>query len=258
MSVAPALDALSRLQQRHALLCFVLFGGLLFLVDRLRQPAPLLIPPEAIEQGAAPQWLEDEVLYREALARGLGEGDLIVRRRLIQKMRQLLETGVDLAAPDEAVLAAWIEAHPARYGGLERIDFDHLFLSRARHGAALTAEAQRLGAQLKAEPNLDWAAFGDPHPAGTGVEGASGRDLERLFGSALASELGALPAGDWQPPLISAQGAHLVRIRQRELRPPDVAAVAQRAQRDWLIEQRRAQTDAAIQDLLSRYRVSSP
>lgn len=258
MTVHAFLDALSRVQQRHALLLFLSFGGLLFAVEALRRPPPLIVPPEAVAQGAVPQWLEEEVLYREALARGLGEGDLIVRRRLIQKMRQLLETAADVSAPDEITLRAWIEANPARYRGLERISFDHHFLSRARHGAALPAVAQQTLAALHAPAAAGALVPSDPHPAGAHQADVSARDLERLLGSALATEVGALPVGDWQTPLLSAQGAHLVRVLDRRTRQPDLDAVAPRAQRDWLLHQRAAQTEAAIAALLESYRVASP
>lgn len=258
MPMHAILDALSRLQQRHALALFLLFGAALFAVEHLRRPPPLVLPSEGLRSDEVPTWMEEEVLYREARARGLDDGDLIVRRRLVQKMRQLLETSVEVAPPDDATLRAWMEAHPGRYGGIERLSFDHLFLSRARHGDRVLAEAVSLATRLAAEPDLEWTALADPHPAGTGRTEIPGRALEGLFGSALAEALAALPIGAWQPPRLSPQGAHLFRIRSRELRQPDGEAVRERAHRDWLLAQRSEGTEAAIRSLLRGHAVVPP
>ena len=247
--VQQALDLISRWQRRHALLLFLAFGAALFAADHLRRlPAP---PPG---ESADAQWLEDEVLYREALARGLGEGDLIVRRRLVQKMRLLLETGVDVAEPDDATLAAWIDAHAARYGGVARLWLDHFFLSRGRHGAALDEAAAALQAQLPPGPAT---ALGDPHPGGVQLDGLDPRTLERTFGTLLAERISALSAGAWHGPLPSALGLHFVRVRSRELQTPDYAAVRERARRDYLVERRREGTRLALDELLRRHGIAA-
>lgn len=258
MRIHSLIDGLSRLQQRHALLLFLALGAALFTVDGLRQRTPALQPPQVAggDDGAA-QWLEDEVLYREAKARGLDDGDLIVRRRLVQKMRLLLETGVDVAEPDEAALRRWVDTHAARYGGTARLSLDHVFLSRARRGERLAADAETMAARLQTAAPADLAALGDPHPAGTRVEHASLRDAERLFGTALTRQLAELPQQDWQGPLASALGLHFVRVRGREVMAPDYAAVREPALRDYLIEQRRLRTQLALDELKARYGVGS-
>jgi len=247
------LDALSRLQQRHALLLFLALGAALFAVDALRHRGePLAAPAVAVEGQTPEQWLEDEVLYREALARGLGEGDLIVRRRLVQKMRLLLETGVDVAEPSQRQLHEWIDRHAGRYGGLERLSFDHVFLSRGLRDSRLAADAAALGAVLTGEPG-DLSRLSDPHPGGTRLVALSQRDLEKLFGTAFSQSLAELPQGEWQGPLPSAMGLHYLRITERRLGRPDYAAVQERAQRDYLLEQRRVQTQMALDQLKAQY-----
>lgn len=247
------LDDLARLQQRHALLLFLALGALLFTVDGLRRrEPPLVVPASAGEGASAEQWLEDEVLYREALARGLGENDLIVRRRLVQKMRQLLETGVEVTEPSEAQLRDWIDAHAGRYGALQRLSLDHVFLSRSRYGADLPAAARR-AAEALTRGDAELSALADPHPAGTRLERLDTRSLERIFGAALVEQFGALPLDRWEGPLASSLGLHLVRLRAREARAPDHAAVRERALRDYLVEHRREATQAALAQLKSRH-----
>lgn len=255
MSIHRMLDALSRLQQRHALLLFLAFGAGLYALDTARRPSASLAPPDVVaaDPESAAHWLEDEVLYREAVARGLGEGDLIVRRRLVQKMRLLLEAGVDVAEPDAAELRQWIDAHAARYGGVERISFEYVFLSRGRHEARMGAAAEAMAQRLRATAAPDLDALSDPHPGGSRLDRASSRDVERLFGAAFAQQLAELPQGDWQGPLPSALGLYFVRIHDRRLQLPDHAAVRERALRDYLLEQRRIGAGLAVAELKASY-----
>ncbi|WP_169577549.1 peptidyl-prolyl cis-trans isomerase [Sinimarinibacterium sp. CAU 1509] len=257
MRLQKFIDALSRLQHRHAPLLFLALGAALFAADILHRSTPPLVAPDAAAGQGATRWLEDEVLYREALARGLDDGDLIVRRRLAQKMRLLLETGVDVAEPDANTLQHWIDTHAERYGGVTQLSMDHVFLSRARHDTELEQDAERVAARLRADNDVgDFAALSDPHPASTRIDNASSHDTERLFGKALAQQLAQLPEGGWQGPLSSPLGLHLVRIRSRQLQTPDYAAVQARAQRDYLIEQRRLHTQDALKALMTRYGVA--
>lgn len=253
------LDALSALQRRHALLLFLALGAALFAVDGLRSHEQALpsLPAGVESPQAAQQWLEDEVLYREAVARGLGEGDLIIRRRLVQKMRLLLEVGADVAEPSDTQLREWIDTHAGRYGGLVRLSFDHVFLSRGLHNARLGEDAAAMGETLRRSPDADLAALSDPHPGGTRVEGLDALELDRQFGKALTPQLAELPTGSWQGPLASSLGLHFVRIGERRTQAPDYAAVRERAQRDYLLDQRARQTQLALDRLMARYGVAA-
>src|SRR5215510_14837034 len=55
--------------------------------------------------------VQEEFLYREALALGLDKGDTIVKRRLAQKMEFLAEDVSALHEPTTAELQAWFEQH---------------------------------------------------------------------------------------------------------------------------------------------------
>lgn len=233
MTIKTMLEALSQTLHRHALLLFVALGLCLFTIEQLRhRPAAGL----DAQLAANPAALEEEALYREALALGLDQGDLIVRRRLVQKMRQLLELDVIVAEPDEATLQAWVAADPARYGLAPRVDLDHRFVAAGR-------VADDGGS--------------DPHPAGARLQGADGRQLERLFGSALASRIQTLPEGDWHGPLDGPLGQHYVRITARISPAPDWPAVRALARRDYLVEARQAQARLALERLVEQHASAS-
>jgi len=69
-------------------------------------------PPDAgqLEQ-LEQRWIDDEVLYREGLARSLAEGDAVVRERIASQMAYVLQSRIVTPEPTEDELRAAFEAN---------------------------------------------------------------------------------------------------------------------------------------------------
>jgi peptidyl-prolyl cis-trans isomerase C len=258
----------------HPLLRFVVLGAALFALDRWRHPpAPTAAPGRDIvlsrdfvaglraglwrERGRAPsdaefearlaEHVRDEALYRSALARGLDRGDGIIRRRLVQKATYLLEAEAAPAAPDEATLRAWVDAHRERYRTERRVDFAQRFFSADRRGARAAADAAAA---------LTSGAEGDPFLRGERFTDMATTEVAGVFGEAFAAAVDALPVGVWRGPVASALGQHLVRVTaRREGGDAPFAAVREAAARDWMTAERERRVEAATRALLRGYRV---
>src|SRR5215470_2157889 len=126
--------------------------------EHLRRSGSLPTPAE--EAALVDRFIDDEVLYREALALELDRGDIIVRRRLVQKMEFLNESLQDLPEPTEAELQQYAAAHPERYAQPERTTLTHVFVSRERYGPEARAHAEALRSQLL--NGAQAAGLGDP------------------------------------------------------------------------------------------------
>jgi hypothetical protein len=262
---------------REPLVHFLVLGAALFALDRWRGGAAearerIVIGAGQLEHlaaGFARTWLRpptpeelrglvrdhvrEELATREALTLGLDRDDTIVRRRLRQKLEFLTEDVASLAEPSEAELETWLRAHPQAYELEPRFTFQQVFLSPERRGEALEADAQRLLAELRAQPELE---AGDPTLLPEGLELAGTSEIERLFGDDFARALAALEPGGWGGPLRSAFGLHLVRIGARETgRLPELAEVREAVSRDWFAAKKRAALDAFYDGLLERYEV---
>ena len=86
-------------------------------------------PPTASERrGLIEDHLAEEVLYREAQKLGLDQDDVVIRRRMRQKMHFLLQDSLALAPPDEVALRAFYEAEQDRYREPDRRSFQQLYL----------------------------------------------------------------------------------------------------------------------------------
>jgi hypothetical protein len=267
---------------REPLLHFACLGAALFLLHRILSPAPprrIDVTTEAVwglardherRTGAPPsdevlrgllsRYLDDEVLYREALALGLDRGDVIVRRRLIQKMEFLAEQTEaqdEDQEPTDAELQAHLDRQPDRYTLPARASLVHVFVSRDRHGARLAEQAEALRARLLR--GEDPAGLGDPFPRGQVLREQREADLAGALGPDLARAALALPEGAWSPPLPSSYGLHLCRVTARTpARAPRLAEVRAEVRRDLLHERRERARRAALDRLRRGYEIHLP
>ncbi len=85
--------------------------------------------------------IREEVLYREALAMGLDEGDTIVRRRMAQKVEFLFNDLADAKAPTEEELQAFLHENPDKFTESARTSFTHIYLNGDKRGNGVEREA---------------------------------------------------------------------------------------------------------------------
>jgi len=69
--------------------------------------------------------VREEVFYREALALRLDKDDIIIRRRLAQKMQFISDDSAAQARPTEDELIAYLQAHPDKFRVEPRFTFRH-------------------------------------------------------------------------------------------------------------------------------------
>ena len=292
---------------------FVVLGLALFVTDRARQPAPTLAPPigrlaqlraEFVRQTGVPpqpaeeallaaQALDEELLYREALARGLDQGpavrhrlaekvrffdendqrdpetlyrealalgldqeDAFVRRSLIERMRLIVQREIPAGPIDDTTLQAYLERHADAYRQPPRVRLSHVFLSRDRHADKLDPTAASVLAALQSPTPPAFDTLGDPFPIGPTAGLMTQRDLEKFFGTGFASRVMHLDPGVWSGPLPSAHGAHIVRVEAREPgRLPSLAAVRSQVEHAYRLEQGEVAYTAFLQRLRSKYGV---
>jgi hypothetical protein len=159
----------------------------------------------------------DEELVREGVALGLARDDIVIRRILAQKMRLVAQQPARNEVLDEAALAESLEAHEELYRQPSRISLSQVFLSRERRGDALEADAAALLAELRTSGAgaAEAGRRGDPFPLGHRLRAQSERQLARLFGQEFASAVDELPPGSWSGPVPSAYGLHLVFVEEK-------------------------------------------
>jgi len=221
-------------------------------LDHIRRTGNAPSPQEVA--GLVDRYVRNEILYREALTQGLDRGDIVVRRRLVQKMEFLLENLDPVPEPTDAELQTHLDAHPDRFAVPERVSLVHVFVSRERHGAAADAEAHRLRERLQA--GEDPSALGEPFVHGATFAARTPAELARIFGDDFVAPLGACAVGAWSAPIRSPFGVHLVQVTHRDAGVvPPLSQVRTAVARDWTDTRRAALNTRAFAALRGRYDV---
>src|SRR5215510_736701 len=139
---------------REPLLHFLLLGVALFIVDRSLHRGPIGVESSKqialtlddlrqLDMYFESQWrrpptpeefnrlveskVQEEILYREALAMGLDKDDIIVKRRMAQKMQFLAEDVAAAREPTTAELKRWYEQNSVLFERPSQVSFRHLY-----------------------------------------------------------------------------------------------------------------------------------
>ncbi len=290
---------------------FCLLGSLLFAFDRLwwsvEPPLPVVIeaarvttlrddltralrrPPtrEELERALGPE-VDDELLYREALARGYAEDDPVVFRRLVQNLRFAdaegdADTRDDVAIYREAIAMGLHETDIVvrrRLVQRMRLDLEASGAQPRPDAAALrayyeaNAERYRSPARARlqqiyyarenesrARADLealrrdgvlpeDVGARGDPFLLSSEQPSQTHKELSDRFGGELADGVFAAEPGAWSGPFASAYGLHLVWVHERVAeRALDFEEVREPVRHAVTAERRRDALEAALAEL---------
>ncbi|MEI7783939.1 MAG: peptidylprolyl isomerase [Betaproteobacteria bacterium] len=252
------------------LLHFLALGALLFVLDQTLlvqrgDPRQIEVPPSVYEQARTlfsgnmkrepterdlgilvDRWVDNEVLYREGLALGLDKGDEAIRDRVIFKSLGVVQAGLTVPPPDDALLKRWFEDNKSRYETQARFDFLEAVVTSERKEEVLKKFVEALNGKGKSDTESSLSVFRD-RP----------RDnIEQSYGPEFLKGLESVkPGGAWAL-LASTSGPRVVRLM--ELKPGTKVAfesIRNEVVKDWRNEAMSKQTTQAVRELTAKYRV---
>src|SRR5688500_8543576 len=158
-------------------------------------------------------YAREEILYREGVRLGLERDDLVVKRRVRQKIEMITEEDASTRAPTDADLFAYLTANQARFVQPATLTFDQVFIGESTagpgvvHVVAVTRDALRKGA--------DPEELGKPTLLPHRMTRTPADLVARDFGASFAAALETVPVGAWVGPGDSSVGARSVRGSDR-------------------------------------------
>jgi hypothetical protein len=263
---------------RDPLLQFLILGALLFAADRvLHPPAPAATaddrivvsadvrneladawrqshgqPPTPAElESEIDRWIDQEILYREGMARGLERDDARVRDRIATKMGVVLEAKLALPPPTDEQLEDWFRTHSGEFDRPPTIDFVHVFVKGDAPEAKTRSDELLSRLSAGAEPG----GLGDRFTGGRHYRGRKRPDLEKSFGVEFTSCVFDAPLATFVQ-CKSRHGFHLVRVEKldpgRRAKLTDVKLDVAKSFRE---DQKARAMRAALDELKKRWKV---
>jgi hypothetical protein len=212
-------------------------------------------PPTHEElRGLITDYVNEQLLAREARALGLEDNDVIVRRRLAQKLTFLIEDTLRRAEPSETELRQFYEAYALRFQSDARISFRHIYFSPQRRANARSAATDALRLLLEESSPPTTEALGDRLLVETEFHDESEQSISGAFGPDFARTVFSLEPHAWSGPIESGYGLHLVRVstlQAARLRP--FSEVRERVVEEWRFEQERSAKKRYLAELRKKY-----
>lgn len=221
---------------KEPLFHFIVIGALLFLLYSLLNPVQeeneIIIDDGLINEivakwelqrnrkptleelsGLVNEFVEQEVLYQEALEMNLDHNDEIVKRRLAQKMEFISDGLAESLQPTEDMLIKYFETNKDNYSKDPVYTMSHVYFSQNKRSDAY-------GDAENALKLVSMEGLGDPISLPNTYTNASAFAISRDYGRSFAESLDTLEIGKWSEPITSGLGVHLVFIKEKKAAGP--------------------------------------
>lgn len=221
---------------REPFLYFVAIGVILFVAfgtrndtAALQDPKQIIITQDRVDQligdfqavwnrppqprelgGMVESYIYEEILVREALALGMDKGDSVIRQRLRLKMEFLASGAAQAIQPNEQEIQTFYQENIEMFSRPDRLAFEQVYLGEnpdtssietARNALNLGQDPQTVGQRGLLTPSMRLS---------------ENSQVNSLFGDGFFEQLWSVNGQEWQGPVRSGYGLHLVRITQRE------------------------------------------
>lgn len=260
------------------LLHFLLIGALLFvLFEVLRSPGDvsdkrIVITQsdvEALQANFARTWqrpptmqelprlveekVRGEIAYREAVAMGLDVNDAYIKQRLKTKLEFMLEDISTLDQPTDQELADYLAQHREKFRREAQVSFVQVYLGEQPS----EQEAARVLAQLtEAGADAELETYGKSIMLPLAVSASPLSVVDRRFGSGFTAQLEGFPVGQWQGPVVSSYGYHLVQVNGRvAAMDPPLEGVRREVMRELVAERIKTVKETTYAGLREQYEV---
>lgn len=265
---------------REPLFHFLAYGAVLFLVGQelhsCNDMYRIVITPErkavlakeyAAQFGGKPDpavldtilagWIHDEILYREGIALGMDKHDQVVRERIVQKMKFVMEDVTPPPEPTATQLRAYYRTHGDRYILPANATFTHIYFSVEDGRTNALLRARRVLTGLVGMGGGSHPSVGDAFPDRHDFSAVTERQAESIFGNTpLSQNIFTAPLNRWVGPFESVYGVHLLYVYARTLRQRETFIEARTAVRaDYLADAQKAGNRAEYERLARKFSV---
>ena len=195
------------------------------------------------------EFIEEEILYREALRLGLDQNDRIIKRRLAQKI-SFLKQETDREEPNSKKLTDFFSKNRDRYYVPATFSFTHYYFSKSSEAKIKAkvglSEIVELGVPSSSEPFFLGKNFSE----------YSLGEIEQAFGPELLVAFENPNLNKWIGPFSSSYGEHLLFINNKSLGySPEFLEIEDLVKQDYLLEEQDRKLSDYLDSVKAEYRV---
>lgn len=208
-------------------------------------------PPSAEELKALIEnQIREDLSFEYGVKMGLIEDDSIIKRRVQQKIEFMLKDSIAGIDPTLEDLERYLMAHKEQYTIAPAYSFKHVYINPEQHEDVDTFMSELQSRDIDA----NYKVLGDSMMLESKYSGITTAQIARLFGREFAKALDSLPLRNWQGPVMSGYGLHLVLIENKI--PEHLATIEEverQLRRDYRAEAQKNAINAFYDELTKKY-----
>jgi len=185
-------------------------------------------------------YIEDEILYREALRMQLDKNEPDIKKILIDKLKYISDDSIKIDKIPEALLHHYFQEHKEKFikRTSKRISFTQVYLNPKKH-KNIEKIAQSILKKLHNKTiDTNITNLGDKFYTGNQFKNVDTKTLSKSFSRSFIRELFKLPVQQWSKPIKSGFGIHIIYVEEkREKKEVTFNDVKEQVKDEWLIEE---------------------
>ena len=196
------------------------------------------------------EFINEEILIREAQKQKLAQTNTTIRKMLIDQMRIIFDE--EPLEPTRADLENLINQNPEKYQPSQIINLEQVFYRL--NSPKLPSNSDAILNQLRQGKNFQ--NMGDNSLMGNTLNGYSEAELKGMFGLEFTRQVLDLNLNEWSKPIESNQGTHFVRVTQKQTPPRSNFATLEPYLREtWKFNKRREIQAKKVKELRQNYQI---
>jgi hypothetical protein len=203
------------------------------------------------------EYIKGQAAYYEGLKLGLDRDDIVISRRLRQKLDFIAEENTLRPVASDEILTTYLKQYADKYQQPPVLSIRQVYFSQSSQGDDSLPDINKVLTDLSGQPNLKTDELGDSNLFKPHYSQQTTTQLQYIFGEGFVSSLMNMKTGIWQGPVQSSFGLHLVYIEQKQdSRLPELVEIHDDVLADWENSQRQRSIENYYQNLLKRYPVT--
>lgn len=205
-------------------------------------------PPSKQElQNAIDELIDETIFYKEAINIGLDEDDVVVRRRLAQKLKFIIGD-LSISEPTEDEISAFYAENKEKYKQDASYMFNQIYFENLPQNPKMILQEIHQKESAK--------RMGDVIDIPYGFKNAPATRIQQIFGVDFENALKEAELKQWFGPISSVYGYHYVNLLERkEAFYPSMDEIRTSLSDDWRWQQQNKAKITFINDMRKKYHI---
>lgn len=214
-------------------------------------------PSQSELENVINEYVLEQAAYLEGVGLGLDKNDIVITRRIRQKLDFIAEESTKRPIVTDQLLNEYLSNHSDMFRQEPIFTFKQAFFDERKQGKQLDENINKSLTLLMANSTADItelsnASFLAPH-----YQNISQSQIERQLGKSFSKKIMSAQLHTWLGPIRSSYGYHLVYLDEKQQgKLPKLEEVRHLVLREWENEQRQQSVKAYYHQLLKRYPVT--